>query len=108
LIDNLHEWHEALKEDLLPSRSASAAFRLSRYRSTRWAKDLASFYEQVIKPAPAKGEGAEVVAIEDVTSISTGFCLETLIVEHNGTLLVQDEIVAVFSFQAFSGHLLSR
>jgi hypothetical protein len=36
-----------------------------------------SLYEQVVKPTPAKGGGAEVAVPEDVTSILTGFCLAT-------------------------------
>jgi hypothetical protein len=31
-------------------------------------------YEQVVKPTPAKGGGAEAVAPEDVASTLTGFC----------------------------------
>jgi hypothetical protein len=63
---------------MLPSRSASASFKLSKYRSIQWAKDMASALEQAVKPAPARGGGAEAAAIEDILCISSGFCSSAL------------------------------
>jgi hypothetical protein len=37
------------------------------------AESLASLYEQVVKPAQAKGGGTKAVATKDVSSTSIGF-----------------------------------
>jgi hypothetical protein len=58
---------------MLPSRSASTSFRLSKYQSIRWAEDLASALEQAVKPAPTRGGGTDAAAIEDIVYTSTGF-----------------------------------
>jgi hypothetical protein len=64
-----------MNEDLLPSRLAPASFRFSKYRSTRWAENLALLYEQAIKIVHAKGEGSEAAALDDVASTLASFCL---------------------------------
>jgi hypothetical protein len=62
------------KDDILPSQSTSASFRLSRYQSTHWVECLASFYEQAVKPTLTKGGAAEAATLEDVTSTFISCC----------------------------------
>jgi hypothetical protein len=67
-----------VKEDLLPSQLASASFRLSKYQSIRWAEDIASALEQVVKPAPTRGGEAEIADKEGVICTLTGCCSAAL------------------------------
>jgi hypothetical protein len=74
-----YEQHEELKEyGILPSRSASMFFRLSRYWRTHWVEDLVSTYLQVVKPTSplstvAEGAKLEATAAEGSIGILKGF-----------------------------------
>jgi hypothetical protein len=58
------EYHGTSKKDLrleitkgkwIPSRSASAFFKPSRYSTRRWAESEASVVDQIIKDLPPEG-----------------------------------------------------
>jgi hypothetical protein len=53
---------EIVKGKLVPSRSASAFFKLSRYSARRWVESQASAVDRIIKDVPPEGGGMGAVA----------------------------------------------
>jgi hypothetical protein len=64
---------EAMKEERIPSRSASASFRPSKKAATCRTESLASTVERIIEHVPPIGGGAELAgAGEDACGTTSG------------------------------------